>query len=107
MKHENIEIFAELNCSVIRGTLRAQDLIPAFLDVIKDIPENLSPTPAVPSYALEDDSSEWWNEDACLHLLHETLMDLLNLYAPEGYYFGSHSGNSSDFGYWPLGEQEY
>ena len=32
-------IHADLDCTVINGTLRACDLVPAFLDVIKDTPE--------------------------------------------------------------------
>lgn len=32
-------IHADLDCTVIHGTHRACDLVPAFLDVIKDTPE--------------------------------------------------------------------
>ena len=30
------------------------------------------------------------------------LFDCLNDYAPDGYYFGSHEGNGSEFGYWEI-----
>lgn len=100
--HSNITIHADLDRTVIHATLRPQDLIPAFLNVLKDTPEyeQLVANNAVfPSYAQEDDDSEWWNSEDCA-ILNEELFNVLNQYAPEGYYFGSHQGDGSDFGYW-------
>jgi hypothetical protein len=101
-------IHADLNESVIQATLRAQDLIPAFLYVIKDTPEYIqimfNPIPFIPSYAMDDDDDEWWESEDCSYILNESLIDVLNNYAPDGYYFGGHEGNSSDFGYWELTE---
>ena len=94
------QIHADLNQSVIRATLRPQDLIPAFLEVIQETPEYLQLFNAVPSHAREDDDAEWWESEDCGYLLNETLFDTLNEYAPEGYYFGAHEGDGSDFGYW-------
>lgn len=34
-----VKIYADLDCSVSHGTMRSCDLIPRFLDVIKDTPE--------------------------------------------------------------------
>lgn len=101
--HSNITIHADLDCTVIHATLRPQDLIPAFLNVLKDTPEYeqlVANNAGVPSYAQEDDDSEWWNSEDCSILLNEELFIVLNQYAPEGYYFGSHQGDGSDFGYW-------
>ena len=95
-------IHADLNESVIHATLRAQDLIPAFLDVIKDTPECIQVMNVVPAYAMEDDDSDWWESEDCMYFLNEDLFDILNNYAPDGYYFGSHEGDGSDFGYWEV-----
>ena len=100
-KTQNV-IHANLNDSVIRATLRAQDLIPAFLDVIKDTPEYIQVMNVVPAYAMEDDDSDWWESEDCMYFLNENLFDILNDYAPDGYYFGSHEGDGSDFGYWEV-----
>ncbi len=95
-------INADLNETVIRATLRPQDLIPAFLDVIKDTPEYVQVMNFVPAYAYEDDDAEWWESEDCASFLNESLFDTLNDYAPDGYYFGSHEGDGSDFGYWKV-----
>jgi len=57
---------------------------------------------AIPAYVSDEgDDSEWWDsEDAHWYL--EGLFDALNDLAPEGYYFGSHEGNGSDYGFWPI-----
>ena len=101
----NIEQYKDQ--SVSHATMRPQDLIPAFLDVVRDIaPAHyeqilLLPFGFVPSYALEYEDSEWWESDECGHRLEE-LFDLLNEHAPEGFYFGSHPGDGSDYGFWEI-----
>lgn len=93
--------------SVIHATLKPQDLIPAFLDVVVEIaPEHYEGMMSasfgpIPSYVQDEgDSSEWWNSEDASHLL-ESLFDVLNNHAPDGYYFGAHPGDGSDFGFWP------
>ena len=100
----NNTIHAELDSTVIHATHRPQDLIPAFLEVIRDTPEYLQIN--IPSHAMEDDDAEWWESEDASYLLNEELFEVLNSYAPEGYYFGSHIGNGSDFGYWKE-EEDY
>ena len=95
-----VKIHADLDSTVIRATHRPQDLIPAFLDVLKDTAEYVQCMHVVPSYATEDEGAEWWESEDCSYFLNETLFDTLNSYAPEGYYFGAHPGDGSDFGYW-------
>lgn len=100
------KIHANLNETVIHATLRPQDLIPVFLEVIKDTPEYVALMNEVPSHVLEDDDAEYWESEECSYLLNETLIDILNQYAPTGYYFGCTEGNGSDFGYWELDMEE-
>jgi hypothetical protein len=92
--------------TVIHGTLRNQDLLPALLDTLRHVwPEAYEGTlaasfGAIPSYASEDDTNDWWNsEDA--YSLSTQLFDALDECAPAGCYFGAHPGDGSDYGYWP------
>lgn len=98
-------ICADLQTTISRATLRPQDLIPAFLGVIKETPEYVQLMNVVPAYALEDDDSVWWHSEDAMYFLNETLWDVLNSYAPEGYYFGSTDGDGSDYGFWKLTEE--
>ena len=102
-----VKIHATIDETVIRATHRPQDLIPAFLEVIKDTAEycqiiqhgsGLSSL----SQALnsDDDEHEYWESDDCAYFLNEELWEVLNNYAPEGTIFGAHEGDGSDYGYW-------
>lgn len=92
-------IHANLGESVSRTTMRCQDLIPAFMGVLRDTPEYVQLMNVVPAYASVDKDSNWWNSEDATALL-ESLFDTLDLYAPDGYYFGAHPGDSSDYGFW-------
>ena len=106
--------------TMIRATLRPQDLIPAFVRaflrmrytgfdcrtelsrMVDDTPIAYNPESNTIRYPGDD--HEWWeSEDAAL-LVNEDLIDALNDFAPPGDYFGAHPGDGSDFGYW---ENEY
>jgi hypothetical protein len=102
--------------TVIHGTMRPQDLIPAFLVVLHEMAKE-DPTASaveeqcagyplgfVPSYAMEDEDSEWWYSEEANSRLEELFYILHNL-APEGYYFGSHPGDGSDYGFWEIEEE--
>ena len=98
----------KLNETVIHGTHRPQDLIPAFLDELQVVdPAHYhgyitGPFGAIPAYVMDEgDDSEWWDSEEAGYMLEE-LFDLLNQSAPEGYFFGAHPGNGSDFGYWMI-----
>lgn len=103
-------IHADLDSTVINGTLRACDLVPAFLDVIRDTPEYQQIMMSNAEYlnvisdptALDDD--ERWESEDMTYFLNEELFDVLDSYAPDGYYFGSNIGDGSDFGYWKCEE---
>lgn len=92
------------NQSVSHGTLRRQDLIPAFLTAIRDTPEYeqmiAAPFGPIPAWVEDEgDDCEWWESEEAGFLLEE-LFDALDSYAPDGYYFGAHPGDGSDFGFW-------
>lgn len=99
------KIHANLDESVIHGTLRNCDIIPALCDVIQDTPAYLQllASSGSPIHAamnrMEDKSDDWWNSEEATDLCQE-LFEVCDKYAPEGYYFGAHPGDGSDFGYW-------
>jgi L-ascorbate metabolism protein UlaG (beta-lactamase superfamily) len=51
------------------ASLRTQDLLPAFLDILRelDAPEYhamlIAPFGIIPSYAMDDDESDWWDSN--------------------------------------------
>jgi hypothetical protein len=98
-----------LHGTISHGTMRPQDLIPAFLDALSIVnPEGyeqylLMPFGPIPSYAMEDDDSDWWESEDCVWTL-EGLFDALDECADEGYYFGAHPGDGSDYGFWQIEE---
>lgn len=93
--------------SVSHGTMREEDLIPDFLSelesqrplhrqhrkLVREIESRLN--------AAEDteDGTPYFDcEDAGYDL--EKLFDALNEYCAPYFYFGSHPGDGSDYGYW-------
>jgi len=89
--------------TISRGTMRNEDLIPAFARLLDDLrdPANLAHAAIVKeSYEMiEHDLLD--SEDAAW-MLNEGLFDALNEYAPEDCYFGAIEGDGSDFGFWPV-----
>ena len=99
--------------TVIHATLRHEDLIPAFLEFLKDMGKNtivpLSKWPALGKRAkalkaevaelkdLESEEAFWVLED---------LYNAINEFLPEGYYFGAHEGDGSDFGVWEIEKED-
>jgi hypothetical protein len=92
---------------ISEGTLRPQDLIPAFLDALRvQAPTEYeqivsAPFSIPPAYAMEDHHSEWWDSEECSFFLQE-LQDLLSESAPEGMYFGTLEGDGACFGFFSL-----
>lgn len=88
------------NQSVSCATMRPEDLIPSFIDAVKVIdPDN---RPLMASMAqLESDMQKdgYFDSEDCQFDL-DYLFDTLNMLAPDGFYFGSHPGDGSDYGFW-------
>lgn len=78
--------------TIIHGTMRNADLIPAFRRELERI-DALAEGAIVPADDPEsDDGQEELTE----------LFDALDRYAPPGHYFGAHPGDGSDYGFWPF-----
>lgn len=89
------------NVSLSEATMRPEDLIPCFISSLRQIaPENLGLMSSLNEmeYDLENNPQYFENENSQFDL--DYLFDTLNEYAPEGYYFGAHPGDGSDYGFW-------
>lgn len=105
------------NTSISHATLRSEDLLPAFLFAIEE-----HNTPAAQRFNSElielgfghsmcgvcgmGNREEWpegFDDDIASEIIAD-MMDALNDVAPNGYYFGAHPGDGSDFGFWQIEE---
>lgn len=86
--------------SVSHGTMRPEDLIPCFIDTIRDQKRVSWKHRAILRTIEKNARSKNYFESERASYDLETLFDLLNEYAPEGFYFGSHPGDGSDYGFW-------
>lgn len=92
--------------SISHGTLRAEDLIPCFVDWLEEFCRK---HPAVVEFRKkqeewekgDDLETEWYDSEEADYFLHETLFPALEEYAPDYCYFGATEGDGSDFGFWP------
>jgi hypothetical protein len=92
--------------TVSHGTLREEDLVPAFLSTLKEL--DLERGLRI-EHAYEDVIEHLMtglepNPDDVQALM-EDLFDGLDACAPPGWSFGAHEGDGSDFGFW-WGEDE-
>jgi len=91
--------------TVIQGTTKPEDLIPAFRDAL----ESLDVDDKMFQYYKNRIAEIDWNIyaenpdfDEYLYDIVEELIDALNEYAPPHCYFGSHIGDGADYGFWML-----
>ena len=105
-------IYGEAGQSLISGTHRSQDLIPAFMMVIRETPEFWDLYFTLPDCIMfiggefiMDESDEWFDSEDCSMFLNDELFAVLQMYAPVGHYFGAHPGDGSDFGFWEYEEE--
>lgn len=85
------------------GTMRSEDLIPKFLNVLKvygrDVYDKyIDENPEVLDLSGMDDETMGWVVDE--------LFDKLNEIAPEGYSFGSQDGDGACYGFWSVDADE-
>lgn len=99
---------AEMPGSISHGTMRNEDVIPRLMSVVfRNNPQKAREIwKSSPNLlqALCDSKcgnpNNWWESEEATEISYE-LHDVLQDYAPEGHYFGSHPGDGSDLGFWP------
>lgn len=98
------------NQSLSHATMREEDTIPAFMYFLEEHDQEKA-TKITSNYSGEGwpysmDGLSWGDpfnakQSELAPDLLDDLVNALNSIAPEGFYFGSHPGNSSDYGFWP------
>jgi hypothetical protein len=99
------------NASISHGTMRPQDLIPAFLGALESIDPDgyeqvmLAPFGVILAYVMDEgEASPWWDSEDAADVVAQ-LFDTLDAAAPEGFYFGAHPGDGCDYGFWEIEDQ--
>lgn len=92
--------------TVSHGTMREEDLIPCFLDTLKELDPKAYEAirndddnkPIFDWLYAEEEGAEYpeWTSD----FLWETVADALQNCAAPYFYFGSHPGDGCDYGFW-------
>lgn len=83
--------------SVSHGTMRTEDLIPTFLDVLKKLDkENEFARLRVTAENCIECGAD---DNKAVEIMVE-LIDTLNNFAPPYFYFGANPGDGSDYGFW-------
>ena len=92
--------------SISSGTMRSEDLISEFADVLRNLANDAAPVrftgepdPNHVKLCDEADALEDYDSDDAEYILDE-LMIALNEYAPDYFYFGTHPGDGADYGFW-------
>ena len=103
--------------SVIHATLRPENLLGAFLFALEDAGSSKASRfnadlielgfghsqCGVCGMGNREEWPEGFDDDTAQEIIAD-MMDALNDIAPDGYYFGAHEGDGSDFGFWPLSD---
>lgn len=84
--------------TVSHGTMRKEDLIPAFVETLHALDTNEEHTDLI---AEACDLDHDYDSEQADYIL-DDLFDALDALAPDGYYFGAHPGDGADYGFWPV-----
>ena len=90
----------DIQGTIISGTMRNEDVIPALLAYLECYPKVHQGTlvtikDEVRSIEIREDWDSEYASEVCLGLF-----DGITEHLPEGYYCGSHPGDGADFGIW-------
>lgn len=84
------------------GTMRPQDLIPTFIDVLhsldKDTAESINLL--IPAHAWDDSDSMYWDTEEARFVL-DDLFNALQNNAPSYCMFEASEGDGASYGFWP------
>jgi len=87
--------------SVSSGTMRPEDLIPTFLDTLRDLDSAQADAfedgwGDVINAVCDEDGEGSEDDSECVN----ALFDALGEFAPPYCYFGAHEGDGADYGFW-------
>lgn len=85
--------------SVSIGSVRAEDLIPAFVDELRELADTDEARALVAGVDERMEAEDYYDSDDSQFDLEE-LEAMLGSYAPSYCYFGAHEGDGADFGFW-------
>ncbi len=106
--------------SISHGTLRPEDLLSTFISKLESLmlingeyfssPLNFSERDRLSNligegqdcFSEDGNEIEPEKEEDAQYLINESLFDALDCFAPSFCYFGTHPGDGSDFGFWPM-----
>src|SRR5690349_17755964 len=86
--------------SVSSGTMREEDLIPAFIWTAKHLKLTKSERAEIRRIEKATETDGYYGSEDAGFDLNETLFDILDNHALPYFYFGSHPGDGADYGYW-------
>jgi len=84
--------------TVSHGTMRNEDLIPAFRELLEELDEDKEYVDLIADCKEIEESGDYDAEIAWIVL--EELIDALYCFSPGYCYFGARIGDGSDYGYW-------
>lgn len=96
--------------SVSHGTMRNEDLIPEFLDLLVQLArkaKNRNHLSLCKDIKRRMKQFNYYTSNDADIDLYEILFPCLDEYAAPYFYFGSHPGDGSDYGYWISEDLEY
>ena len=85
--------------TVSHATMRPEDLIPCFLELLKELDTNKEYSSVIAEGEQIIQDEDWDNENTSM-FLNEDLWEALNNFSPPYCYFGANEGDGSDYGFW-------
>lgn len=91
--------------SLSSATMRPEDLIPCFISALRVIEaDNKGIMESLNQMENDTQKDNYYESEDCHYDL-DYLFDLLDACSPDGYYFGAHAGDGSDYGFWEVDDE--
>jgi hypothetical protein len=91
--------------TIIRGTTRDADVIPALLDALATVDRSRADEIRLANLDVLSDMFADDGDKEAVSDLRAKLFDVLQEYAPAGHIVGSHEGDASDYGVWDVRDE--